>query len=82
VGAPIANVSKHLHVLYNAELVARRREGTRVLYRLAQQAVWEICVDMEAVACAAMVSPVDDAMTSHPVEATADFGPRSRILRR
>ena len=56
VGAPIPNISKHLNVLYNAELVERRREGTRVLYRLGHPAVWRICEDMEAVVCAAAVA--------------------------
>lgn len=38
----IANASQHLRALRQAELVANRREGTRVLYRLAGPRVWEL----------------------------------------
>ena len=61
VGAPIANVSKHLHVLYHARLVERRRDGTRVLYRLSHPGVWTVCTDMEALVCAAAVGSEDAA---------------------
>ena len=39
VGAPVPNVSKHLQVLHHAGLVARRRHGTYVYYRLRDEDV-------------------------------------------
>lgn len=38
-----ANVSKHLHVLYSAGLVARRREGPFVHYAIADDRVYRLC---------------------------------------
>jgi len=38
-----ANVSKHLNVLYAERTVARRKEGTSVLYRIADPTVFELC---------------------------------------
>jgi rhodanese-related sulfurtransferase len=38
----IANASQHLRALHQAELVANRREGTRVLYRLAGPEVFTL----------------------------------------
>lgn len=43
LGTTQQNVSKHLAVLYRAGVVARRREGNRVLYELADQSVLELC---------------------------------------
>jgi rhodanese-related sulfurtransferase len=39
---PIANTSQHLRLLHQAELVATRRDGTRVLYRLASFEVFRL----------------------------------------
>ena len=38
----VANASQHLQVLRQAELTATRREGTRVLYRLASPEVFAL----------------------------------------
>jgi len=38
-----ANVSKHLHVLYSAGLVVRRREGAFVHYAIADDRIYELC---------------------------------------
>lgn len=43
VGSSQANVSKHLNVLRNADLVASRRDGVNVYYRLGDSAVFAIC---------------------------------------
>ncbi len=43
VGGLQANVSKHLGVLQQAGLVARRKEGLRVYYRIIDPTVFEIC---------------------------------------
>jgi DNA-binding transcriptional ArsR family regulator len=42
-GTSQANVSKHLALLRQAGLVAGRREGGRVYYRVSDSAVWHIC---------------------------------------
>jgi DNA-binding transcriptional ArsR family regulator len=39
VDAPLPNVSKHLQVLHHAAIVARRRRGTYVHYRLRDEQV-------------------------------------------
>ncbi|MFQ3582590.1 MAG: metalloregulator ArsR/SmtB family transcription factor [Chloracidobacterium sp.] len=38
-----ANVSKHLIVLLEAGMVARRREGTSVYYRIADHSIFALC---------------------------------------
>jgi len=42
-GAGQANVSKHLAVLLDAHLVARRKEGLSVFYRVADETVFDLC---------------------------------------
>jgi len=37
------NVSKHLAVLHEAGIVARRKEGTQVFYRVVDEGVFELC---------------------------------------
>lgn len=59
-----ANVSKHLGILQQAGLVARRREGLRAVYRIADPTVFEIC----AVVCTSL-----DGRLGHT---RADSGPR------
>jgi DNA-binding transcriptional ArsR family regulator len=43
LGCTLANASQHLAVLRHAGLVASRREGTSVLYRLAAPEILEAC---------------------------------------
>jgi len=43
VGANQANLSKHLGVLHREGLVARRKDGLRVYYRIADPTVFRIC---------------------------------------
>lgn len=42
-GRPLASISKHLKQLAEAGLVARRKEGPHVFYRLDDLAVEKIC---------------------------------------
>ena len=42
-GGGQANVSKHLQILLAGGLVARRKEGTTVLYHLADPSVFQLC---------------------------------------
>ena len=43
LGTSQQNVSKHLGVLHGAGLVSRRRDGTRTLYAIADESVFELC---------------------------------------
>lgn len=43
VGSSQPNVSRHLAHLHRAGMVARRQEGSQVLYRIADPRVFEIC---------------------------------------
>lgn len=43
MGATQANVSKHLAVLHGLGFVARRKEGNRVFYRVADADVFKLC---------------------------------------
>ena len=42
-GGQQANVSKHLQLLHQQGLVARRKEGTAILYQIADPAVFQLC---------------------------------------
>ena len=43
LGAGQQNVSKHLAVLADAAMVARRKAGTHVYYRIADEGVFALC---------------------------------------
>ena len=43
LGSSQQNVSKHLGLLADAGVLARRREGTRVYYRIVDEGVLELC---------------------------------------
>ena len=43
VGTTQQNVSKQMQLLWNAGLVARRRDGNFIRYRIADQVVFELC---------------------------------------
>jgi DNA-binding transcriptional ArsR family regulator len=42
-GASQQNVSKHLGLLHQAGIVARRKDGNRVLYAIADESVFDLC---------------------------------------
>ncbi|MCW5970122.1 MAG: winged helix-turn-helix transcriptional regulator [Blastocatellales bacterium] len=42
-GATQANVSKHLGMLYDARIVARRKEGLNSYYRIADSSIFDLC---------------------------------------
>jgi ArsR family transcriptional regulator len=43
IGGSQANVSKHLGILLEAGLVARRRDGVTIFYRVADETIFELC---------------------------------------
>jgi rhodanese-related sulfurtransferase len=50
ISQSVANTSQHLHVLARAGLVRSRREGTRIIYRLASDRVAELWAAVRDVA--------------------------------
>lgn len=50
VGLSLANTSQHLQVLRQAALLESRKDGLYVSYRLADPAVFELCMTIRAVA--------------------------------
>lgn len=46
LGAPHANVSKHLNLLLGERMVTRRREGPRALYRIADPSLLRLCEEV------------------------------------
>jgi rhodanese-related sulfurtransferase len=49
-GATVANTSQHLQVLRQARLVETERDGTKVLYRLADKSVLDLWLALRSVA--------------------------------
>jgi len=49
-GMSVANTSKHLQVLKNARLVVSKKEGVRVLYRIADDSVFTCWKGLQALA--------------------------------
>ena len=62
LGAGQQNVSKHLAVLADAGILARRKQGNHVYYRTADEGVFQLCeqvcgaVQTQLVTLAALVS--------------------------
>ncbi len=50
------NVSRHLALLYRAGLVVRRRSGSQVYYRVADEQMPEIC----RIACTRLAAAMDE----------------------
>jgi ArsR family transcriptional regulator len=46
LSASHANVSRHLNMLHRAEIVGRRKVGTKVLYRIVDDAVFRLCEEV------------------------------------
>lgn len=64
-GAGQANVSKHLGILLDSGLVARRKKGLNVFYRVADPSVFDMCE--------AVCSSLGERLTAHR-EAIHRFG--------
>jgi DNA-binding transcriptional ArsR family regulator len=46
VGTTQQNISKHLGVLADAGVVARRKQGNFVYYRVVDDGIWQLCNDV------------------------------------
>ena len=46
LGAGHANVSRHLNVLHRAEIVGRRKAGTKAMYRIVDLGVLRLCEEV------------------------------------
>jgi rhodanese-related sulfurtransferase/DNA-binding HxlR family transcriptional regulator len=64
IGQSVANTSHHLRALARAGLVATRREGTSVHYRLASERVFDVWMALRAVAVE-HVAGIDRLVTSY-----------------
>jgi ArsR family transcriptional regulator len=52
IGLTQANISRHLNILYRAGVVDRRREGNRIMYRVIDPNLVDICRTVSiSVAC-------------------------------
>jgi DNA-binding transcriptional ArsR family regulator len=56
VGSTQQNVSKHLGVLADAGIVARRREGNFMRYRVVDESVYRLCEEI----CGSVARQLDD----------------------
>lgn len=46
VGTSQQNASKHLSILHREGILARRKDGTRICYRVADESVYRLCEDV------------------------------------
>lgn len=70
-GLAQANVSRHLGLMYQAGLLARRREGTQIFYRVADPMYVELCRTVTT----QVVGRADAANFSQDSEAQAALAP-------
>ena len=83
ISQSVANTSQHLHVLARAGLVRSRREGTRIIYRLASDRVadlWAAIRDI-AVRHVAEVNQLADDYLGERVEHVSATELRERLAR-
>lgn len=59
IGASQANVSRQINMLFRAKILARRKDGTQVYYRIEDQKTLEVCKSV----CGQMASK----LTGRPV---------------
>ena len=80
IGQSVANTSHHLRALAAAGLVATRRDGTRIFYRLASDRVGELWAALRDVAAAhlARLDELADGLPRRPRRARADQPRRAR----
>ena len=57
IGCSQPNLSQHLNVLYRARLVAKRKDGVQVIYRIQSQSAMAICRSV----CTQIAIEMDDA---------------------
>ena len=87
LGSSQQNVSKHLTLLADAGVLARRKEGTCVYYRLADQDVLALCeqvcgsVEQHLLDLAALVAPPVDGATRKELSMSKNMTILDRRLR-
>jgi len=74
----VANISQHLQVLRNAKLVESERDGTRVLYRLADDSVLELWLDLRRFA-ERHLPEIDRLRSKFAIDGTAEELSRDRL---
>ncbi len=75
----VANVSQHLQVLRGARLVEAKREGTRVVYRLADDSVLRLWLSLRGVAETRLAEVA--AVSREAIGDRADLVPRDELER-
>ncbi len=55
-GATQTNVSRHLNLMYRSGVLARRRDGNQILYRVADATMVELCRTV----CNRIATTIDD----------------------
>jgi DNA-binding transcriptional ArsR family regulator len=60
IGSTQANASRHLNLLYRAKILARRKLGTQVYYRIQDQNALKLCKTV----CAEITSEMSHARSS------------------
>ncbi len=81
-GMSVTNVSQHLQQLNAAGLAERRRDGTRIYYRAADQRVCRLATDLGALARARL--PEVERLLSQHIDGSEQLEPltRTQMLRR
>jgi ArsR family transcriptional regulator len=64
IGCSQPNLSQHLNVLYRAGVVAKRKEGVQVIYRIQSQSVMSICRNV----CTQIAIEMDDGTEVLPAD--------------
>jgi DNA-binding transcriptional ArsR family regulator len=64
IGCSQPNLSQHLNVLYRAGVVAKRKEGVQVIYRIQSQSVMSICRNV----CTQIAIDMDDGADVLPAD--------------
>jgi len=80
-GMSVTNTSQHLHILRAARLVETRREGTKVIYRLADENVCRFFLDLCELAHARLAE-VDQLVHSYLDGDTFDKVTRHELIER
>jgi rhodanese-related sulfurtransferase/predicted transcriptional regulator len=81
---PVANVSQHLQVLRNARLVDSVRQGTRIIYRLADEEVLHLWLALRSVAesrLAEVRQIVEEFTANEGDRATVSRGELERLMK-
>lgn len=81
-GMAQANVSRHLGLMYQAGLLSRRREGTQIFYRVADQMFVELCRSVTVQVVSRMDELVRSGVNQAANEMFASVNPVSPVIQK